>query len=164
MTPEKALTDLHERAEVLAIELKQEVENLEKTLAFPKDYYGLKARAAYLKDKADQLMWIAAKMDAISGLRFPRSVEEQAFPAYGGSPVSMDMEERTEFSVVLLDVPVNNRLDAIKAVRELTGLGLLQAKDLVNETPKTLKEYVPKADAENMKARLERAGCKVELR
>ncbi|HOP10687.1 MAG TPA: 50S ribosomal protein L7/L12 [Oscillospiraceae bacterium] len=71
--------------------------------------------------------------------------------------------EQTEFSVVLAEVG-DKRLDVIKAVRELTGLGLKEAKDLVDAVPKAIKEGVSKADAEDLKGKLEAVGAKVELK
>ena len=72
-------------------------------------------------------------------------------------------EEKTEFSVVLTDVG-GNKINVIKAVREVTSLGLKEAKDLVDGAPKTVKEGVNKDEAEKLKAQLEKAGAKVELK
>ena len=72
-------------------------------------------------------------------------------------------EEKTEFNVVLSSAG-DKKIQVIKVVRELTGLGLKEAKDLVEGAPKTLKEGVAKADAEEMKKKLEEAGGKVELK
>ena len=72
-------------------------------------------------------------------------------------------EEKTEFDVVLGDAG-SNKIGVIKVVRELTGLGLKEAKDLVDGAPKTVKEAVAKADAEGMKKKLEEAGAKVTLK
>ncbi|MDD6735917.1 MAG: 50S ribosomal protein L7/L12 [Clostridiales bacterium] len=71
--------------------------------------------------------------------------------------------EQTEFDVVLAEAGAS-KLNVIKVVRELTGLGLKEAKALVDEAPKTLKEAASKEDAEAMKAKLEEAGAKVELK
>ena len=71
--------------------------------------------------------------------------------------------EKSEFDVVLADAG-ESKLGVIKVVRELTGLGLKEAKELVDGSPKTLKEAVSKDDAEAMKAKLEEAGAKVELK
>ena len=71
--------------------------------------------------------------------------------------------EQTEFAVVLTEVGAQ-RLEVIKAVRELTGLGLKEAKDLVDAVPKALKEGISKADAEGLKAKLEAVGAKVEIK
>ena len=72
-------------------------------------------------------------------------------------------EEKTEFSVVLTDVGAN-KINVIKAVREVTSLGLKEAKDLVDGAPKPVKEGIPKADAEAAKKKLEEAGAKVEVK
>src|SRR6204780_3698812 len=73
------------------------------------------------------------------------------------------VEEKTEFNVELKEAGAN-KIAVIKAVREITGLGLKEAKDLVEGAPKTLKEGVSKADADEMKKKLEEAGAKVELK
>ena len=73
------------------------------------------------------------------------------------------VEEKTEFNVMLLEVGAN-KVGVIKAVREITGLGLKEAKDLVDGAPKAVKEAAPKADAEAAKKKLEEAGAKVELK
>jgi large subunit ribosomal protein L7/L12 len=72
-------------------------------------------------------------------------------------------EEKTEFNVVLLEAGAQ-KVSVIKAVRELTGLGLKEAKDLVDGAPKTVKEALPKADAEAAKKKLEEAGAKAEIK
>lgn len=72
-------------------------------------------------------------------------------------------EEKTEFDVVLAEVGAN-KMAVIKTVKEVTGLGLKEAKDLVDNAPKTLKEAASKADADEMKKKLEEAGAKVELK
>ena len=74
-----------------------------------------------------------------------------------------EVEEKTEFDVVLKEVGPE-KIKVIKTVRELTGLGLKEAKELVDNAPKTIKEAVAKADAEEMKKKLEEAGAKVELK
>ena len=84
-----------------------------------------------------------------------------AAPAAGGGAAAA--EEKTEFDVVLADVGAN-KVNVIKAVREITGLGLKEAKDLVDGAPKTVKEGASKADADAAKAKLEEAGAKVELK
>ncbi|MEG0822278.1 MAG: 50S ribosomal protein L7/L12 [Burkholderiaceae bacterium] len=73
------------------------------------------------------------------------------------------VEEKTEFNVMLLEAGAN-KVSVIKAVRELTGLGLKEAKDLVDGAPKAVKEGIAKADAEAAKKKLEEAGAKVELK
>ncbi len=83
-----------------------------------------------------------------------------AGPAAAAAPAA---EEKTEFNVVLAEIG-SNKIAVIKAVREITGLGLKEAKDLVEGAPKAVKEGVAKADAEELKKKLEAAGAKVELK
>jgi len=85
-----------------------------------------------------------------------------AGPAAGAAPAAA-VEEQTEFTVVLATFG-ENKVNVIKAVRELTGLGLKEAKDLVDGAPKPVKEGVNKADAEAAKKKLEEAGAKVEIK
>jgi large subunit ribosomal protein L7/L12 len=85
-----------------------------------------------------------------------------AGPAGAGAGAAA-VEEQTEFTVVLADVGAN-KVGVIKAVREITGLGLKEAKDLVDGAPKPVKEGVAKADAEAAKKKLEEAGAKAELK
>jgi len=84
-----------------------------------------------------------------------------AAPAAGAAAPAA--EEQTEFTVMLAEIGAN-KVNVIKAVRELTGLGLKEAKDLVDGAPKPVKEGVNKADAEAAKKKLEDAGAKVELK
>ena len=83
--------------------------------------------------------------------------------AAAGAAAAPAAEEKSDFDVVLAEVGAN-KIQVIKVVRELTGLGLKEAKDLVDGAPKTLKEGASKDDAEAMKAKLEEAGAKVELK
>jgi large subunit ribosomal protein L7/L12 len=85
-----------------------------------------------------------------------------AGPAAGGAGAAA-VEEQTEFTVVLAEVGAN-KVGVIKAVREITGLGLKEAKDLVDGAPKPVKEGVAKADAEAAKKKLEEAGAKADLK
>ena len=91
----------------------------------------------------------------------PVAVAAVGGAAAGGGAAAV--EEKTEFTVVLADGGAN-KINVIKAVREITGLGLKEAKDLVESAPKAVKEGVPKADAEKLKAKLEAEGAKVELK
>ena len=85
-----------------------------------------------------------------------------AGPAAGGAGAAA-AEEQTEFTVILTETGAN-KVSVIKAVRELTGLGLKEAKDLVDGAPKPVKEAVPKAAAEEAKKKLEEAGAKAEIK
>ena len=95
--------------------------------------------------------------------KFGVSAAAMSAPAAGGGAAAAVVEEKTEFNVVLLDAGAN-KVSAIKAVREITGLGLKEAKDLVEAAPKAVKEGVNKDEAEKVKAQLEKAGAKVELK
>ena len=97
--------------------------------------------------------------------KFGVSAASMAAPAAGGAggAAAAAVEEQTEFNVVLLEVG-GNKVGVIKAVRELTGLGLKEAKDLVDGAPKPVKEAVAKADAEAAKKKLEEAGAKAEIK
>jgi large subunit ribosomal protein L7/L12 len=86
-----------------------------------------------------------------------------AGPAAGAGAGAAAAEEQTEFTVVLADFGAN-KVGVIKAVREITGLGLKEAKDLVDGAPKPVKEGVSKADAEAAKKKLEEAGAKAEIK
>ena len=83
--------------------------------------------------------------------------------AMGGAAPAAAEEEKTEFDVVLVDHGAN-KINVIKVVREITGLGLKEAKDLVDTPPKPVKEAVAKEEAEEMKKKLEEAGAKIELK
>ena len=96
--------------------------------------------------------------------KFGVSAAAMAAPAAGGAAAGgAAAEEQTEFNVMLLEVGAN-KVSVIKAVREITGLGLKEAKDLVDGAPKAVKEGVSKADAEAAQKKLEEAGAKVELK
>ncbi|MCI9393054.1 MAG: 50S ribosomal protein L7/L12 [Oscillospiraceae bacterium] len=92
---------------------------------------------------------------------FGVSAAAMAAPAAAAGPVA---EEKTEFDVVLAGFDAAAKIKVIKVVREITGLGLAEAKAVVEGTPKTLKEALSKEDAEAMKAKVEEAGGKVELK
>jgi len=97
--------------------------------------------------------------------KFGVSAAAMAAPAGagGGGGGAAAAEEQTEFNVILLEAGAN-KVSVIKAVREITGLGLKEAKDVVDGAPKAVKEGVSKADAEAAKKKLEEAGAKVELK
>jgi large subunit ribosomal protein L7/L12 len=95
--------------------------------------------------------------------KFGVSAAAMAAPAAAGGAAAAVVEEKTEFNVMLMEAGAN-KVGAIKAVREITGLGLKEAKDLVEAAPKAVKEGLSKADAEAAKKKLEDAGAKVELK
>ncbi len=84
-----------------------------------------------------------------------------AAPAAAAGPAAV---EATDFQITLTEVPADKKIGAIKIVRELTGLGLKEAKDLVDGAPKVVKESAPKAEADEIKAKFEAAGAKVSLK
>ncbi len=83
--------------------------------------------------------------------------------AAGGAAAAAPAEEKTEFTVVLADAGPN-KINVIKEVRAITGLGLKEAKDLVEGAPKEVKAAIPKAEADELKKKLEAAGAKVEVK
>ena len=87
-----------------------------------------------------------------------------AVAAAGPAAAAAPVEEKTEFTVVLAAYPAEKKVTVIKVVREATGLGLKEAKDLVEGVPSTVKDGVNKADAEKIKKSLEDAGAKVEVK
>ena len=83
--------------------------------------------------------------------------------AAGGAAAAAPVEEKTEFTVVLAEAGAN-KINVIKEVRAITGLGLKEAKDLVEGAPKEVKAGIPKAEADELKKKLEAAGAKVEVK
>src|SRR5690554_3082696 len=107
-----------------------------------------------------ELSELIKEMEEKFGVSAAAAAVAVAAPAAAGAAAA---EEKTEFDVVLTEVGAN-KVSVIKAVREITGLGLKEAKDLVDGAPKTVKEAAAKADADAAKAKLEEAGAKVELK
>jgi large subunit ribosomal protein L7/L12 len=95
--------------------------------------------------------------------KFGVSAAAMAAPAAGGGGAAAAAEEQTEFTVMLMEAGAQ-KVSVIKAVREITGLGLKEAKDVVDGAPKAVKEGISKADAEAAKKKLEDAGAKVEVK
>src|SRR4051794_1602855 len=95
--------------------------------------------------------------------KFGVSAAAMAVAGPAGGAAAAAVEEQTEFTVVLSEIGAN-KVGVIKAVREITGLGLKEAKDLVDGAPKPVKEGIAKADAEAAKKKLEDAGAKAELK
>lgn len=93
----------------------------------------------------------------------PAVAVAQAGPAAGAAPAGAAVEEKTEFAVILASVG-EKKIQVIKVVRELTGLGLKEAKDLVDGTPKPIKEGIPKEEAESIRTKLVEAGATVEIK
>jgi large subunit ribosomal protein L7/L12 len=97
------------------------------------------------------------------GVKAAAPVAVAAVPAAGGAAGAEAAEEKTEFSVILKEAGAK-KIQVIKVVRAVTGLGLKEAKDLVEGAPKPVKEGIPKADAENIKKQLEEHGAVVEIK
>jgi large subunit ribosomal protein L7/L12 len=126
-----------------------------------------------MKDMAD----LSKIVDELSGLTVLEAAElakllEEKWGVSAAAAVAMaapaaaaaaPVEEKTEFTVVLAAIG-EKKIEVIKEVRALTGLGLKEAKDLVEGAPKNVKEGIPKDEAEKVKAQLEKAGAKVELK
>lgn len=110
-----------------------------------------------------------SKLSVLEAVELSKALEETwgvsaaAAVAVAAGPAAAAAEEKTEFDVVLAEAG-GNKLAVIKAVKDITGLGLGEAKALVEAAPKVVKEAVAKADAEKMKATLEAAGAKIELK
>ena len=117
---------------------------------------------------SDKVMKLIEDVKALTVLELSELVKalEEEFGVSAAAPVAVAAaaaQEKTEFDVVLAEAGAE-KIKVIKVVRELTGLGLKEAKDLVDGAPKTVKEGVSKDDAEAMKAKLEEVGAKVELK
>ena len=121
----------------------------------------------------DQVLDLIGNMTVLELSELKKKYEEKfgvtaaapmmAMPAGGGGGVAAPVEEKTEFNVVLVAAG-DKKIQVIKVVRELTGLGLKEAKDLVDGAPKTVKENVSKDDAAKMRAALEEQGATVEIK
>jgi len=108
-----------------------------------------------------ELSELIKEMEEKFGVSAAAAAVAVAAPAAAGAGAAV--EEQTEFTVILAETGAN-KVSVIKAVRELTGLGLKEAKDLVDGAPKPVKEGVAKAEAEEAKKKLEEAGAKAELK
>ena len=109
-----------------------------------------------------ELSQLIKEMEEKFGVSAAAATVAVAAPAAGGGAAAA-AEEKTEFTVILAAAG-ENKVNSIKAVREVTGLGLKEAKDLVDGAPKPVKEGISKADAEALKKKLEEAGAKVEIK
>jgi large subunit ribosomal protein L7/L12 len=123
----------------------------------------------------DQILDAIGAMTLVEVSEFVKKFEEKfgvtaaapvavaAAPAAGAAPAAAVEEEQTEFSAILTEIGPN-KIPVIKVVRELTGLGLKEAKDVVDAFPKAVKEGIAKDEAEKIKAALEEVGAKVEIK
>ena len=122
---------------------------------------------ANLNDIVEQLSALsvleAAELSKLLEEKWGVSAAAPVAVAAAAAPAAAAAEEKTEFTVVLVDGG-SNKINTIKEVRAITGLGLKEAKDLVEGAPKNVKEGVSKDDAEKLKKQLEAAGAKVELK
>nr|YP_010865191.1 ribosomal protein L12 [Campylaephora boydenii]WGT74157.1 ribosomal protein L12 [Campylaephora boydenii] len=112
--------------------------------------------AAELVKQIEEVFDVDASMASGAGVTM--------MPAMVGADVTDDIEEKTEFDVILEKVDTSKKIAILKVVRSLTGLGLKEAKELVESAPKTLKESTSKEDAEEIKGKLEEAGAKVLIK
>ncbi|MGB8693454.1 MAG: 50S ribosomal protein L7/L12 [Steroidobacteraceae bacterium] len=121
----------------------------------------------------DEILDAIAKMSLMDVVELITDMEKKfgvtaaapvAAAAGGGAAAAAPVEEQTEFTVTLKEYPADKKVTVIKVVRELTGLGLKEAKDLVEAVPSVVKDAVSKADSETMKKKLEEAGAKVEIK
>jgi large subunit ribosomal protein L7/L12 len=122
----------------------------------------------------DEILDAIAKMSVIEVVELIADMEKKfgvtaaapvAVAAGGGAgAAAAPVEEQTEFTVTLKEYPADKKVTVIKVIREITGLGLKEAKDLVEGVPATVKESVPKADVDAIKKKLEEAGAKVEVK
>ena len=106
---------------------------------------------------------LIADMEKKFGVTAAAPVAVAAGPAAAGAAAA-PVEEQTEFTVTLKEYPADKKVTVIKVIREITGLGLKEAKDLVEGAPATVKEAIAKADVENIKKKLEEVGAKVEVK
>lgn len=124
--------------------------------------------------KKDQLVEALSELTVLEMAELKTALEEKwgvkaaaaavavAAPAAGGGAAAAP--ESSDFQVTLQEVPADKKIGVIKIVREITGLGLKEAKDLVDGAPKVLKETAPKAEADSIKKKIEEAGGKVALK
>ncbi|MCS7226765.1 MAG: 50S ribosomal protein L7/L12 [Gloeomargarita sp. SKYB31] len=118
--------------------------------------------AAELVKKIEETFGVSAAAPVGGMVMAAAPVAAAGAPA--AAPAAEPVEEQTEFSVILEAVPADKKIAILKVVRELTGLGLKEAKDLVEAAPKPVKEGVPKEEAEKIKAKLVEAGATVAVK
>jgi large subunit ribosomal protein L7/L12 len=111
-----------------------------------------------------EVVELISDMEKKFGVTAAAPVAVAAAPGAGGGAAAAPAEEKTEFTVLLKEYPADKKVTVIKVIREITGLGLKEAKDLVEGVPSTVKEAVSKADSDSIKKKLEDAGAKVEIK
>jgi large subunit ribosomal protein L7/L12 len=110
-----------------------------------------------------ELSQLVKTLESELGVSAAAAMPMMAMPMAGGGGAAAAVEEQTEFTAVLTDIG-GNKINVIKVVREVTSLGLKEAKDLVESAPKPIKEGVTKDEAEAIKKKFEEAGAKVEIK
>jgi large subunit ribosomal protein L7/L12 len=118
---------------------------------------------AIAKMSVMEVVELIADMEKKFGVTAAAPVAMAAGPAAGGAAAAV-VEEQTEFTVTLKEYPADKKVTVIKVIREITGLGLKEAKDLVEGVPSLVKEGISKADVEIIKKKLEDVGAKVEVK
>jgi large subunit ribosomal protein L7/L12 len=118
---------------------------------------------AIAKMSVMEVVELIADMEKKFGVTAAAPVAVAAGPAAAGAAAAA-VEEQTEFTVTLKEYPADKKVTVIKVIREITGLGLKEAKDLVEGAPSTVKEGISKADVETIKKKLEDTGAKVEVK
>jgi large subunit ribosomal protein L7/L12 len=113
--------------------------------------------------EAIKTMTVLELNDLVKAIEEEFGVTAAAPVAVGGAVAVAEVEEQSEFDVILVEAGAS-KINVIKAVREITGLGLKEAKDLVDNAPKAIKEKVAKEEADAVKAKLDEAGAKVEVK
>lgn len=129
-----------------------------------------------MSNKLDDLVNALSELSVIDMAKLKSALEDKwgvkaaaaavavAAPAAAGAAPAAAASESTDFQITLADAPADKKIGIIKVVREATGLGLKEAKELVDSAPKVVKETSPKAEAEEIKKKLEAAGAKVTLK
>ena len=118
---------------------------------------------AIAKMSVIEVVELIADMEKKFGVTAAAPVAMAAGPAAGGAAAA-PVEEQTEFTVTLKEYPADKKVTVIKVIREITGLGLKEAKDLVEGVPSQVKEGISKGDVETIKKKLEDVGAKVEVK
>lgn len=129
-----------------------------------------------MSNKTEELVKQLSELSVLEMSELKKALEEKwgvkaaaasmmmAAPAAGGGAAPAAAAESSDFQVILTEVPSDKKIGAIKVVREATGLGLKEAKELVESTPKVIKETSPKNEAEELKKKFEEVGAKVTLK
>lgn len=128
-----------------------------------------------MSNKTEELVNALSQLSVLEMAELKTALEEKwgvkaaaamvaAAPAAAGAAPAAAAADATDFQITLADAPADKKIGVIKVVREVTGLGLKEAKELVDAAPKVVKESSPKAEAEDIKKKLEAAGAKVTLK